>query len=102
MYHNTVLAIPGTVAEIIPRSILMAVFEGLRYLLVALGDGSLFYFSLDPSNGMLKRGGGPESRVVALTWPVIKYKACKLHERYILTTQLKKGVKFEFYSQLLL
>ena len=78
----------------------MAVFEGLRYLLVALGDGSLFYFSLDPSNGMLKQG--PESRVVSLTWPVIKYKPCKLHERYILNTQqLKKGVKFEFYSQLL-
>lgn len=100
MYHSTILAIPGIVAEIIPRSILMAVFEGLRYLLVALGDGSLFYFSLDPSNGMLKRG--PESRVVSLTWPVIKYKACKLHERYICNTQLKKGVKFEFYSQLLL
>ena len=100
MCHNTILAVPGIVAEIIPRSILMAVFEGLRYLLVALGDGSLFYFSLDPSNGMLKQG--PESRVVSLTWPVIKYKPCKLHERYILNTQqLKKGVKFEFYSQLL-
>lgn len=57
VYHSTILAIPGLVAEIIPRSILMAVFEGLRYLLVALGDGSLFYFSLDPSNGMLKRRG---------------------------------------------
>ncbi|KAK7098349.1 DNA damage-binding protein 1-like isoform X2 [Littorina saxatilis] len=39
--------------EIIPRSILMATFEGLRYLLVALGDGSLFYFSLNPTTGLL-------------------------------------------------
>lgn len=30
--------------EIIPRSILMARFEGIDYLLVALGDGSMFYF----------------------------------------------------------
>ncbi|PVD33437.1 hypothetical protein C0Q70_04693 [Pomacea canaliculata] len=39
--------------EIIPRSILMSTFEGLHYLLVALGDGSLFYFSLNPDTGML-------------------------------------------------
>ncbi|KAL8617543.1 DNA damage-binding protein 1 [Nucella lapillus] len=39
--------------EIIPRSTLMATFEGLRYLLVALGDGSLFYFSLDHNTGVL-------------------------------------------------
>ncbi|KAJ8968134.1 hypothetical protein NQ317_007859, partial [Molorchus minor] len=32
--------------EIIPRSILMASFEGHNYLLCALGDGSMFYFSL--------------------------------------------------------
>ena len=32
--------------EIIPRSILMAKFEGKNYLLCALGDGSLFYFLL--------------------------------------------------------
>lgn len=37
--------------EIIPRSILMSTFEGLHYLLVALGDGSLFYFSLNPDTG---------------------------------------------------
>ncbi len=30
--------------EMIPRSILMAQFEGTNYLLCALGDGSLFYF----------------------------------------------------------
>ncbi|CAN8027231.1 unnamed protein product [Ixodes persulcatus] len=38
-------------AEIIPRSILMTTFEGVHYLLCALGDGSLFYFLLDASTG---------------------------------------------------
>lgn len=37
--------------EIIPRSILMATFEGLHYLLVALGDGALFYFNLNVETG---------------------------------------------------
>nr|CAG4643697.1 EOG090X00HD [Lepidurus arcticus] len=37
--------------EIIPRSILMTCFEGSFYLLVALGDGSLFYFNLNPLDG---------------------------------------------------
>ena len=40
-------------AEIIPRSILMALFEGTPYLLVALGDGSLFYFSMNPVTKLL-------------------------------------------------
>jgi len=35
--------------EIIPRSILMAKFEGTNYLLCALGDGSLFYFIVTSS-----------------------------------------------------
>lgn len=39
--------------EIIPRSILITCFEGHAYLLVALGDGSMFYFSLDATNGRL-------------------------------------------------
>ncbi|MEE6517534.1 hypothetical protein FKM82_027813, partial [Ascaphus truei] len=34
-------------AEIIPRSILMTSFESSHYLLCALGDGALFYFSLN-------------------------------------------------------
>ena len=38
--------------EIIPRSILMTLFEGIHYLLVALGDGSLFYFNLNVKTGM--------------------------------------------------
>lgn len=37
--------------EIIPRSILMASFEGIHYLLCALGDGSLFYFILNLQTG---------------------------------------------------
>ncbi|XP_059156437.1 DNA damage-binding protein 1-like [Physella acuta] len=39
--------------EIIPRSILMTTFEGIHYLLCALGDGSLFYFLMDPTSGTL-------------------------------------------------
>lgn len=39
--------------EIIPRSILMTTFEGIHYLLCALGDGSLFYFNFNPVTGML-------------------------------------------------
>ncbi|XP_075875404.1 DNA damage-binding protein 1 [Nelusetta ayraudi] len=39
--------------EIIPRSILMTTFEGSYYLLCALGDGALFYFSLDLQTGAL-------------------------------------------------
>ncbi|XP_062536112.1 DNA damage-binding protein 1 [Armigeres subalbatus] len=39
--------------EIIPRSILMAHFEGIVYLLCALGDGSMFYFVLDKKTNRL-------------------------------------------------
>ncbi|KAF2077319.1 hypothetical protein CYY_001385 [Polysphondylium violaceum] len=38
--------------EIIPRSILMVSFEGIRYLFCSLGDGHLFNFVVDrPANG---------------------------------------------------
>lgn len=37
--------------EIIPRSILKTSFEGIHYLLCALGDGTLFYFTMDPNTG---------------------------------------------------
>lgn len=40
-------------AEIIPRSLLICVLEGVWYLLCALGDGSMFYFTLDPLSGAL-------------------------------------------------
>jgi len=39
--------------EIIPRSILMTTFEGIHFLLCALGDGSLFYFHLNTTTGYL-------------------------------------------------
>ncbi|XP_076310101.1 LOW QUALITY PROTEIN: DNA damage-binding protein pic [Tachypleus tridentatus] len=39
--------------EIIPRSILATTFEGIHYLLCALGDGSLFYFILKSDSGNL-------------------------------------------------
>ncbi|CAG9764896.1 unnamed protein product [Ceutorhynchus assimilis] len=39
--------------EIMPRSILMATFEGQDYLLCALGDGSMYYFFLEKHVGTL-------------------------------------------------
>lgn len=39
--------------EMIPRSLIAASFEGIPYLLCALGDGSLFYFLLNPRTGQL-------------------------------------------------
>ncbi|KFM57826.1 DNA damage-binding protein 1, partial [Stegodyphus mimosarum] len=39
--------------DIIPRSILATTFENTHYLLCALGDGSLFYFSINPITGSL-------------------------------------------------
>jgi DNA damage-binding protein 1 len=38
--------------EIIPRSVLLAKFERINYLLCALGDGTLFYYVL-AANGSL-------------------------------------------------
>ncbi|KAF7266770.1 hypothetical protein GWI33_019945 [Rhynchophorus ferrugineus] len=40
--------------DIMPRSILMATFEGHDYLLCALGDGSMYYFSLQKEAGLLR------------------------------------------------
>lgn len=39
--------------EIMPRSVLMTCFEGHNYLLCALGDGSMFYFTLNKETGVL-------------------------------------------------
>ncbi|CAN8246204.1 unnamed protein product [Cochlearia groenlandica] len=40
--------------EIIPRSVLLCAFEGISYLLCALGDGHLLNFQLDKTTGQLK------------------------------------------------
>ncbi|XP_065081415.1 DNA damage-binding protein 1 [Ochlerotatus camptorhynchus] len=53
--------------EIIPRSILMAHFEGIVYLLCALGDGSMFYFVLDKHTNRLK----DQKKVTLGTQPTI-------------------------------
>ena len=53
--------------EIIPRSILMSLFEGTPYLLVALGDGSLFYFSINPMTRTL----GDRKKVTLGTQPTV-------------------------------
>lgn len=39
--------------DIIPRSILATSFENSQYVLCALGDGSLFYFSMNSKTGLL-------------------------------------------------
>ncbi|XP_024396613.1 DNA damage-binding protein 1a [Physcomitrium patens] len=39
--------------EIIPRSVLFCSFDGIAYLLCALGDGHLFNFTLNPATGEL-------------------------------------------------
>ena len=63
LWNNTVvlLSLPAlqpvaeeTLAvEVIPRSVLLATFEGVAYLLAGLGDGQLFTFALDPATGAL-------------------------------------------------
>jgi DNA damage-binding protein 1 len=40
-------------ADAIPRSVLLATFEGTPYLLAGLGDGQLFTFIADPATGAL-------------------------------------------------
>lgn len=40
-------------SDMIPRSIVTAKFEDNCYLLCALGDGSVYYYNLDPKNGKL-------------------------------------------------
>ncbi|KAJ3708399.1 hypothetical protein LUZ61_012104 [Rhynchospora tenuis] len=52
--------------EIIPRSVLLCAFEGVPYLLCALGDGHLFSFQLDISNGAL----GDRKKVSLGTQPI--------------------------------
>ena len=42
----------------------MVQFEGISYLLVALGDGTLFYFNIDPLSG---KGNYRDSDVVMIT-----------------------------------
>ena len=41
--------------EIIPRSILIAKFEGVNYLLCSLGDGSLIYYLFTPQGTLVDR-----------------------------------------------
>lgn len=40
-------------SDVIPRSIITAKFEDNYYLLCALGDGSVYYFNIDPLTGRL-------------------------------------------------
>ncbi|XP_072930200.1 DNA damage-binding protein 1 [Epargyreus clarus] len=53
--------------EIIPRSLLICVLEGVCYLLCALGDGSMFYFTVEPRSGALAN----RKRVTLGTQPTV-------------------------------
>ncbi|KPJ17707.1 DNA damage-binding protein 1 [Papilio machaon] len=53
--------------EIIPRSLLISELEGVCYLLCALGDGSMFYFTLDRETGAL----ASRKRVTLGTQPTV-------------------------------
>lgn len=53
--------------EIIPRSLLICVLEGVCYLLCALGDGSMFYFIVDQETGVLTN----KKRVTLGTQPTV-------------------------------
>ncbi|CAI8053753.1 DNA damage-binding protein 1 [Geodia barretti] len=53
--------------DILPRSILVAEFDTRTYLLVALGDGTLHYFQMDPDSGALTNG----KKVVLGTKPIV-------------------------------
>ncbi len=44
---------PDVVLQVIPRSVLFAQFEGVPYLLCALGDGHLFTFHIKAQTGTL-------------------------------------------------
>ena len=51
MYNDLIKIFFLNDAEIIPRSILMTTYEGVAYLLCALGDGTLFYFIINMETG---------------------------------------------------
>lgn len=53
--------------EIIPRSLLICVLEGICYLLCALGDGSMYYFIVDQETGVLSN----KKRVTLGTQPTV-------------------------------
>ncbi|KAK9497804.1 hypothetical protein O3M35_003726 [Rhynocoris fuscipes] len=53
--------------EIISRSILFATFEGVNYVLCALGDGSMFYFTFNRFDGQLME----KKRVTLGTQPIV-------------------------------
>ncbi|XP_047994134.1 DNA damage-binding protein 1 [Leguminivora glycinivorella] len=53
--------------EIIPRSLLICTLEGICYLLCALGDGSMFYFTVDTETGALTN----RKRVTLGTQPTV-------------------------------
>ena len=58
----------------------MVQFEGISYLLVALGDGTLFYFSIDPSLGEL-------STILSLVYSILYTGNITNQKRLVLGTK---------------
>ncbi|KAK2660168.1 hypothetical protein Ddye_006701 [Dipteronia dyeriana] len=64
--------------EIIPRSVLLCSFEGISYLLCALGDGHLINFLLNMSTGVLTDRKKNTTRVFAASdWSTVIYSSNK-------------------------
>ncbi|KAF5831460.1 mono-functional DNA-alkylating methyl methanesulfonate N-term-domain-containing protein [Dunaliella salina] len=53
--------------EVIPRSVLLAAFEGVPYLLLGLGDGQLHHWHLDPTTGTISE----RKKLVLGTKPIL-------------------------------
>ena len=49
--HDLIISLTIS-TDIIPRSVLMVELGGVCYLLCALGDGCLHYYTMDPQTGM--------------------------------------------------
>ncbi|KAK3268005.1 DNA damage-binding protein 1 [Cymbomonas tetramitiformis] len=61
----SMLAVESVGETVIPRSVLLCMFEGVPYLLAALGDGHLFNFVVDPETGTLS-----EKKKISLGCPL--------------------------------
>ena len=68
---RTLLCIVANVLLHLFRSILLAEFEGVPYCLVAMGDGSLFYFHVHLKSGLLT-----EKKKVGSIWHCIVCSGC--------------------------
>ena len=69
-------------SEAIPRSVLLAVFDGAPFLLCALGDGQLYNFHIDADTGRLTRPARPERPVPHPAATIAAYVQSSVHAAY--------------------